>query len=138
MARSVCAFAATRLSELKIKAAKPTEKDYLLVDGDGLQMRVRINGSKLWNFNYYHPVSKKRINMGLGAYPELSLAQARKITIEARELLATGIDPKEQRDSLKQAKKAETEHTFQNVATAWYELKKTRLHQLMLKTSGAR
>ena len=115
---------AIRLSELKIKAAKPLEKDYVLVDGDGLQMRVRINGSKLWNFNYYHPVTKKRINMGLGAYPELSLAQARKMTIEARELLATGIDPKEQRDTLKQAKKAETEHTFQNVATAWYELKK--------------
>ena len=115
---------ATRLSELKIKAAKPLEKDYVLVDGDGLQMRVRINGSKLWNFNYYHPVTKKRINMGLGAYPELSLARARKMTIEARELLATGIDPKEQRDTLKQAKKAETEHTFQNVATAWYELKK--------------
>ena len=115
---------ATRLSELKIRAAKPLEKDYVLVDGDGLQMRVRINGSKLWNFNYYHPVTKKRINMGLGTYPELSLAQARKMTIEARELLATGIDPKEQRDNLKQAKKAETEHTFQNVATAWYELKK--------------
>ena len=115
---------ATRLSELKIRAAKPLEKDYVLVDGDGLQMRVRINGSRLWNFNYYHPVTKKRINMGLGTYPELSLAQARKMTIEARELLATGIDPKEQRDTLKQAKKAETEHAFQNVATAWYELKK--------------
>lgn len=115
---------AIRLSELKIKAAKPLEKDYVLVDGDGLQMRVRINGSKLWNFNYYHPVTKKRINMGLGAYPELSLAQARKMTIEARELLATGIDPKAQRDTLKQSKKAETEHTFQNVATAWCELKK--------------
>lgn len=115
---------ATRLSELKIRAAKPLEKDYVLVDGDGLQMRVRINGSRLWNFNYYHPVTKKRINMGLGTYPELSLAQARKMTIEARELLATGIDPKEQRDNLKQAKKTETEHTFQNVATAWYELKK--------------
>ena len=115
---------ATRLSELKIKNAKPIEKDYILVDGDGLQMRVRINGSKLWNFNYYHPVTKKRINMGLGAYPELSLAQARKMTVEARELLATGIDPKDRRDTLKQARKAETEHTFQNVATAWYELKK--------------
>ncbi len=115
---------ATRLSELKIKSAKPIEKDYILVDGDGLQMRIRINGSKLWNFNYYHPITKKRINMGLGAYPELSLAQARKMTIEARALLATGVDPKEQRDTLKQAKKAETEHTFQNVATAWYELKK--------------
>lgn len=115
---------ATRLSELKIKAAKPLEKDYVLVDGDGLQMRVRSNGSKLWNFNYYHPVTKKRINMGLGAYPELSLVQARKMTIEARELLVAGVDPKEQREILKQVKRAETEHTFQNIATAWYELKK--------------
>lgn len=120
---------ASRLSELKLKAAKPKEKDYILVDGDGLQMRVRSNGSKLWNFNYYHPVTKKRINMGLGAYPELSLAQARKMTVEARELLATGIDPKEERDNLKQAKRAATEHTFQNVATAWYELKKDSVTQ---------
>lgn len=120
---------ASRLSELKLKAAKPKEKDYILVDGDGLQMRVRSNGSRLWNFNYYHPVTKKRINMGLGAYPELSLAQARKMTVEARELLATGIDPKEERDNLKQAKRAATEHTFQNVAIAWYELKKDSVTQ---------
>lgn len=37
---------ATRLSDLKVKAAKPKEKekDYILTDGNGLQMRVRING----------------------------------------------------------------------------------------------
>lgn len=115
---------ATTLSELKIKAAKPKDKDYVLSDGNGLQMRVRINGSRLWNLNYHHPITKKRINMGLGTYPELSLAQARKLTVEARELLAIGTDPKGHREALGQAKKAETEHTFQNVATSWYELKK--------------
>jgi len=115
---------AVRLSELKIKSAKPAEKDYVLFDGGGLQMRVRSNGSKLWNFNYRHPVTKKRINMGLGTFPEVSLAQARKGSIVAREILAQGIDPKEQRDAVLQAKQAETEHTFQNVATEWFELKK--------------
>ena len=115
---------AVRLSELKIKSAKPDEKDYVLFDGGGLQMRVRSNGSKLWNFNYRHPVTKKRINMGLGTFPEVSLAQARKGSIAAREILAQGIDPKEQRDAVLQAKHAETEHTFQNVATEWFELKK--------------
>lgn len=114
----------SRLSELKIKAAKPRDKDYVLSDGNGLQLRVRIIGSKLWNFNYHHPITKKRINMGLGIYPELSLAQARKMTVEARELLALGTDPKEQRDALAQEKRAITEHTFENVATAWFELKK--------------
>ena len=115
---------ATRLSELKIKSAKPSEKDYVLFDGGGLQMRVRSNGSKLWNFNYRHPVTKKRINMGLGTFPDVSLAQARKGSIAAREVLAQGLDPKDQRDAVLQAKQAETEHTFQNVAMAWYELKK--------------
>ncbi|MCM2361611.1 integrase domain-containing protein [Pseudomonas sp. SR18] len=115
---------ATRLSELKIKSAKPSEKDYVLFDGGGLQMRVRSNGSKLWNFNYRHPVTKKRINMGLGTFPEVSLALARKGSLAAREILAQGLDPKEQRDAVLQAKQAETEHTFQNVATSWYELKK--------------
>ena len=115
---------ATRLSEFKIKAAKPQQKDYVLSDGDGLQMRMRTNGSKLWNFNYRHPVTKKRINMGLGTFPEISLAQARKRTIEAREILAQGIDPKEKRNTARQATRTATDHTFRNVAMAWYELKK--------------
>ena len=115
---------ATRLSDVKVKAAKVKEKDYILTDGNGLQMRVRINGSKLWNFNYIQPVTKKRINMGLGTFPEVSLAQARKRTVEARELVAQGLDPKEKRDAERNAKKAATEHTFEHISTAWFELKK--------------
>ncbi|QYX51122.1 tyrosine-type recombinase/integrase [Pseudomonas sp. S07E 245] len=115
---------ATRLSDVKVKAAKVKEKDYILTDGNGLQMRVRINGSKLWNFNYIQPVTKKRINMGLGTFPEVSLAQARKRTVEARELVAQGLDPKEKRDAERHAKKAATEHTFEHISTAWFELKK--------------
>jgi hypothetical protein len=72
-------------------------------------------------------VTKNRINMALGTYPELSLANTRKMAVEARELLAQGIDPKVQRDTLNEAKRAETEHTFENVATAWFELKKNSI-----------
>lgn len=114
----------TRLSDRQLKAIKPKDKDYVLTDGDGLQLRVRVNRSMQWNFNYRHPVTKSRINMALGSYPEVSLAQARKKTVEARELLAQGIDPKAQRNELQEAKRAETEHTFENVASAWFELKK--------------
>jgi integrase len=114
----------TRLSDRQLKAIKPKDKDYVLTDGDGLQLRVRVNRSMQWNFNYRHPVTKNRINMALGPYPEVSLAQARKKTFEARELLAQGIDPKAQRNELQEAKRTETEHTFENVATAWFELKK--------------
>ena len=115
---------ATRLSDRLLKAIKPKDKDYVLTDGDGLQLRVRVNRSMQWNFNYRHPVTKNRINMALGPYPEVSLAQARKKTVEARELLAQGIDPKAQRNELLEAKRAETEYTFENIATAWFELKK--------------
>ena len=77
-----------RLSDRQLKGVKPASKDYVLTDGDGLQLRVRSNGSLLWNFNYREPVTKKRINIGFGTYPELSLANARKKAVEARELLA--------------------------------------------------
>ncbi len=115
---------ALRLSDRQLKAVKAKDKDYVLSVGDGLQLRVRSNGSMLWNFNYREPVTKNRINMGLGTYPELSLENARKKVVEARELLAQGIDPKVQRNAQDEAKRAETEHTFENVATAWFELKK--------------
>ncbi|MCK9777270.1 integrase domain-containing protein [Pseudomonas syringae] len=113
-----------RLSDRQLKGVKPASKDYVLTYGDGLQLRVRSNGSLLWNFNYREPVTKKRINMGFGAYPELSLANARKKAVEARELLAQGIDPKVHRNTIIEAKRAETEHTFEKVALAWFELKK--------------
>jgi hypothetical protein len=83
-----------RLSDLQLKGVKPASKDYVLTDGDGLQLRVRSSGSLLWNFNYREPVTKKRINIGFGTYPELSLANTRKKANDARELLAQGIDPR--------------------------------------------
>ncbi len=77
---------ALRLSDRQLKGVKPASKDYVLTDGDGLQLRVRSNGSLLWNFNYREPVTKKRINIGFGTYPELSLANARKMAVDAREV----------------------------------------------------
>jgi len=78
----MCAQTA-RLSDRQLKAVKPKDNDYVLTDGDGLQLRVRVNRSMQWNFNYRHPVTKNRINMALGSYPEVSLAQARKKSLSA-------------------------------------------------------
>jgi len=115
---------ALRLSDRQLKAVKAKGNDYVLNDGDDLQLRVRSNGSMLWNFNYRELITKNRINMGLDTYPELSLANAKKKVVEARELLAQGIDPKVQRNAQDEAKLADTEYTFENVSTAWFELKK--------------
>ena len=83
----------TRVSDRQLKAVKATGTDSVLSDGDGLQLRVRASGSMMWNFNYREPLTRSRINMALGPYPDLSLSNARKKAAEARELLALGIDP---------------------------------------------
>ena len=86
------------LTNTEVKQAKPKEKVYKLYDGDGLQLRVMPNGSKTWLLDYKRPYTRKRTALSLGSYPEVSLADARKRRIEAKELLANDIDPQEHRD----------------------------------------
>jgi hypothetical protein len=62
---------------------------------DGLALRIKPNGSKLWIFNYYRPYTKKRTSLSLGTYPAVTLAEARKKRAEAKELLAKDIDPQD-------------------------------------------
>ncbi|CAH8189854.1 integrase domain-containing protein [Vibrio aestuarianus] len=114
----------TPLTDSKIRSSKPKEKDYVLSDGNGLQLKIRVGRSKAWNFNYYHPVTKKRINIGLGAYPDVSLAEAREAASQVRKLVANGIDPKELREQERAEQAAVTEHTFFNIASMWFEQKK--------------
>ena len=53
------------LTNTEISQAKPKDKEYNLSDGEGLMLRVKPNGSKLWLFNYTHPYTKKRKNISL-------------------------------------------------------------------------
>ena len=112
-----------------MKQAKPKDKEYNLVDGGGLALRVRKTGSKVWLFNYSKPFTKKRTNIGFGHYPDVTLAQARKKRDEARALLAKDIDPKSHREALEQQKKDELANTFGKVALQWYELKKQKVKE---------
>ncbi|EGT3624805.1 DUF4102 domain-containing protein [Morganella morganii] len=113
-----------QISDTEIRAAKPKEKEYNLFDGLGLRLRIKPNGSKLWLLNYTRPKDKKRSNLSLGSYPEISLAKARALVLEARSLLAENIDPKLQRDQTAAAEAALTINTFEKVATDWFEIKR--------------
>ena len=115
------------LTNTEVKQAKPKEKIYTLSDGDGLQLRVKPNGSKLWLFDYYRPFTKVRTSLSFGSYPEISIADAREKRKTARELLAKSIDPKEHRDE--QALLDETLHnnTLQHIASQWLEVKKSKV-----------
>jgi len=117
----------TPLTNTEVKQAKPKAKEYNLADGEGLQLRVKPNGSKLWLFNYSRPYTKKRANIGFGKYPEVTLAQARTKRKEARELLAQDIDPKAHREKKEQLKKDELENTFGVLAQKWLALKKEQV-----------
>lgn len=95
----------TELNTTQIKNAKPTDKDYKLMDGKGLFLLVKKSGSKLWRFRYKRPFTGKETDLSIGGYPEISLAQAREKREEFRALLAQHIDPqqhKEQTERLEQ------------------------------------
>ena len=115
------------LSVKEIDQAKPREKEYSLQDGQGLALRVRPSGAKLWVFNYYHPHTKKRSNISLGPYPKFSLLEARQLSIETTTLLKQGIDPKEHREEQKRTHQEAGRNTLEAVARQWLKVKEPQV-----------
>ncbi len=107
------------LTDTAIRSAKPREALYKLSDGRGLQLHVTPQASKLWRWAYRFDGKQKL--MALGVYPEVSLAQAREETDQARKLLATGTDPMAQRKAHKIARRHAVENSFAAVAKLWYD-----------------
>jgi hypothetical protein len=83
------------LSDLKIRKARPKPKPYKLADAGGLFVLVKPNGSKLWQQKYRH-LGKERL-LSHGQYPEVSLAEARKLRDAAKKTLNDGGDPSVQK-----------------------------------------
>lgn len=117
------------LSDTEIKKAKAKDKEYNLSDGDGLTLRIKPTGSKLWLFNYYRPFTKKRTNIGFGVYPEVTLANARRKKEEARKLLANDVDPKEHKLDFHRKQNERISNTLIAIAQKWFEVKKTEVSQ---------
>lgn len=116
-----------KLTDSKLRTAKPEGKEYNLGDGDGLYLRVKTNGGKLWLFNYYRPGDKRRANLSFGPYPDVTLSAARERRRQARALLAEGIDPQlhqQEQVAIAQAKQEASANTFERMAAKWLELKR--------------
>src|SRR5689334_11747288 len=101
------------LNDTRIRQAKLGERDYKLSDFDGLYLLVRATGSKLWRFAYRFAGKQK--SLALGAYPMVTLAEARERREAARKTLAQGVDPSVQRRLEKIAARAGG-NTFRDVA----------------------
>ena len=122
------------LTNTEVQQAKSSDKSYTLYDGGGLQLRVRSSGTKSWIFTYYHPITKKAVNLSLGIYPALTLAKARKLRSSSKELLTNNIDPKEHRDDLLSDEKLKMSFTLECIALDWFEIKKTKIAETTSKS----
>lgn len=108
----------TPLTNTEVAKAKYNGKNYKLYDGKGLQLLVTKN-SKLWQFAYQRPVTKKANTIAIGNFNEVSLAQARDKRKEYRELLAEGIDPALYRDEQEKISVNASRNTFAVLADEW-------------------
>jgi integrase len=120
------------LSEMKVRNAKAENKPYKLFDGAGLFLMVsslagksndgKPSVSKLWKIKYRY-LGKER-EYAAGAYPLVSISEAREIRDNVKKLLAGGIDPTQHRRITRQQTAEASENTFESVARRWMEVKK--------------
>lgn len=85
------------LNDTQIRNLK-TDRKIRLGDGNNLFLLATPSKSgkvisKIWQFLYTHPGTKKRLRKNIGAYPALSLGEARDMARNYHSLLNKGIDP---------------------------------------------
>ncbi len=80
------------LTDKAVRTAAAKDKAYKLTDNRGLHLHVATSGHKSWRYQYRF--EKKERLLTLGAYPEVSLADAREKRDEAKKILREGRDPR--------------------------------------------
>lgn len=98
----------------------------------GCTCLVTPAGARLWRFKYRLAGREKLL--ALGAYPDVSLRQARDRREDARRLVADGIDPSARR----QAEKAAGADTFEAIAREWLALLAAKLEPATIKRTRER
>ena len=120
-----------KLTDTKIRTAKPRERPYKLFDGGGLYLLVspQKDGSagRYWRLKYR--VHDKEKVLALGVYPEIGLREAREARDDAKKLLVRGTDPSEK----KRTSKIIQADTFRLVAEEWLGLQAKKLADVTLE-----
>ncbi|EAB7522506.1 tyrosine-type recombinase/integrase [Escherichia coli] len=105
------------LTDAKIRTLKPSDKPFKVSDSHGLYLRVKPGGSRHWYLKYR--ISGKESRIALGAYPAISLSDARQQREGIRKMLALNINPVQQRAAVRGS--PTPEKVFKNVALAWHK-----------------
>ena len=106
------------LTQMKAKSAGPGK----YADGQGLWLTKRSKDAGKWTLRLV--ISRKRREMGLGRWPDVSIAEARERAAEARKTLRDGLDPISERSKRTLAPKAVT---LEEAARRCFEAKKAEL-----------
>src|SRR3546814_1041869 len=115
-------------SVTRVGALKPKDKRTQVADGRGLYIEVSPAGGNLWLVRYrIGPVEKK---LSIGAYPEISLKQARQTAYEARHKIASGGDPAMEKRKQKIRAEFLSAQPFEAVAREYID-------QMMVKSGRA-
>jgi integrase len=112
-------MALSKLTNIVIKAAKPSDKDYKLSDGGGLHLLIKKNGTKCWRYSYRYAGKQK--TLALGVYPETSLKAARITHTQAKALLANGGDPSLDKKQKRQQVMVDQSSLFSTLAREWWD-----------------
>ena len=105
------------LTDAKIRTLKPSDKPFKVSDSHGLYLLVKPGGSRHWYLKYR--ISGKESRIALGAYPAISLSDARQQREGIRKMLALNINPVQQRAAVRGSRTPEK--VFKNVALAWHK-----------------
>jgi hypothetical protein len=107
------------LTDVAIRKARPGTKPLKITDGEGLYLLLNPNGSRWWRLDYRFTGKRKTLSMG--AYPQVTLAEARERRDKARKLLANGVDPGAARKAQKRARQELAVNSFEAIAREWFE-----------------
>ena len=112
----------------KLKALEVKNGEGKLFDGAGLYLQKRSLESGRWVYRYKH--LKRSREMGLGPYPMVSLADARKERDRWEAVLKSGDDPLNARERQREDERTETSRkdpTFEEAANTTFDAKKAGL-----------
>ena len=81
------------LTDAGLKALKPKEKLYKIVDRDGMYVVIQPAGAIVFRYDYR--LSGRRETLTIGRYGPggLSLARARERLVDAKRMISEGISP---------------------------------------------
>ena len=116
-------MATNLLSDRKCTSTKLSEGETLLADGENLYLRIR-QGGKDWLL--IPRLGSKRIKIGLGSYPAVSLAEARQVAADMRKQVREGIDPRQEKKAAESADVEKAPETVSDLFHVWHRLEASK------------